>query len=446
MENININNIDKQLNKLEQLDENEFIKHNALMLSNIAQSINKKQALLLTYAIKNIKMEGRTPLSRFKLTDFLRDCKLNSKNYTNTNIQSDVNSLMDIKIKSADENFLLNKEIGLGKYDVTNPIYRFKYSYGDFTCEWASNLDNVKMLQDVTKEVSKYNFDLLVSLSDNSWSLYEIFVALKQRGIYSLEMTNAEIGLFFKAEGKNSAKYAYLKRMYLIPALQEINEHKTDIHVELFPIKESRRITGVKLIFDNRLLPNEATASQITMAQKLLVFFTQYNDSYKYDKDYQNIRESLLKYETTSAQDLYNVNRVAREIQTRVKKELGLINNSFTEYEECRPFLKNYEGTTPNRKECIDFLEYISKFKIEEIQSIVDLAIKIFVSKKKDRLSYVNTVLQGWIDKEITTYEEALYDFENHYGGFISEEAENVPDLTPELLEAFEAFGKSKNT
>lgn len=416
-------------------DKKELIKSNALLISNIVQDLNDKQILILTYSLLNLTIEDGVPKSQFRRADFLKACRLGKDNYKKKDIATDLDILEAIQIREFDDDFFLSSDLLKGKYSVKSPIYKCTYEKGLFSIEWASNPDNVEMLQGVSEEVSKYDFNLLISLSNKGWTLYEVIVALDQRGIKSMTLSTAEVARYFKAVGKKASDSNYLKTQYLDKAIAEINKEKNKTYVEYEDIKEGKKIVSFDIKWGAKLEEgNPISDKQKNFAQDLILFFNQNNDKYLDDKEYQSIKKSISMPEKYNSNQYYLLLKKANNLKTQITKKINIIDNDNLIIQEIEPYemvLNKWEGKKIKLGEKNRLTGLLVKYPENEREEILELSMKIAEDRKMTNFKYCLTTIEEWIDNDIHTAVEANNFFNAQYGGFekINQEIEIGEDF-----------------
>lgn len=422
----------------------ELVKDNLLLISNIAQDLNKKQMQLLAYSLYRIEKDKNDEyVSRFKLTEFMSQFEILKDNYKKKEVIGDLDRLGGINLKTVDE-ILFSETSDKGRYTRMNFIAVAEYSDGIISVKWIQNEEVLNILLGTSKEVSKYKLDTLAKLGKSGWELYDVINLFNQRGEKRKSFSLGELATLFRAKGQKADKFNYLNTRYIKPSIEQINS-ETDIYVTEKRIYKGRKVVGIEFNWQSQKTDSSITEEQDNKAKELLVSFEKYNPLYLEDNEYQKIQKSLLHREQYNSTSFYNVIKLAIAKMKNIQKELATSSIDDFELQDIEPF-ENYfifwDGNTirPNQK--IEFVTTAKRFNEAERPRIIRKAFDISKERESSSFGYVIKVLSTWADKGITTYEEANADYNDNFGGFDYNQKKKMEDIdiSPDFLGAINSL------
>lgn len=220
-------------------------KANSLSFSTINKKLKLSQLKLLSYAILKLPLSGDT--ATFRMQEFSEF--LGVQKYLKRQYDVDSSAIMEILFAVQDEEFEEDDNGNKGNQEKLNLIRKMKYSNGEITCTFESQL--LPKLQELSVKYMTLDLSIMKKFkSEFSWYLYEHLKANygnKYHRVKKLEMTVDEVKKMFHIDNKVSyaTNFNLVKSKALNKAVDEINK-LTEISVKTREIKDGVKIAAIE--------------------------------------------------------------------------------------------------------------------------------------------------------------------------------------------------------
>jgi plasmid replication initiation protein len=166
----------------------------------------------------------------------------------------------------------------------------------------------------VTLEINKRAEPYLIKLQE-LFTSYELINILNLESKYSIRLYQIMKGALYKKEltyllqdfkdtlkinKKTYEAYNNINRFILTPCLEEINL-KTDIIVSYIPIKDGRKVTGLKFTIKSKSVVTDKKTSK---KEKTLQRASKFDNFEAREYDYDKLEQGLLGYEEIAIEDV----------------------------------------------------------------------------------------------------------------------------------------------
>lgn len=412
------------------VSENELFKNDILISAYLDKKLNEVEMKLFNLALYNLQKYSSpsTSVSTVKVDELFHYLSDDGEVQTIRKyvLKKYIENLSGIKLSVANDKFLEDADTDYTQDQsagVFNLFQAVTLVGRDVFFYWGQLNVHKLLLQKTSKLSLLLDINTLKKLTDKGIILYEL---LKLKTLESnrrtIDLTVEDLAKYYKVRGQVKERYSYIKRRFLVPAIQEINEN-TEFTITLpseysqgtfIENKEGKKVSSVSLSWTMEKPEYYPTIGQLKTLNELHTQFEQYNLNYLNDPLYQDIKEKTGKPEALTRKNAHTVIKRGLEIIGGVKKELGVYDKD--DYAlKAKPYEK-YFGNFPNvkieDKDKIDFAFKIEQFNEEDRISIIDLLLNHAKQAKMKTWKYVTTILQDWIDGEARSYEEVkiLYD------------------------------------
>lgn len=323
-----------------------------------------------------------------------------------------IKKLRKIGITIFDEEFL-NVENSKGKLKTISLISDIVYDEGVFTVTW--NKEYADKLLGEGKNYTKIDLSVARKLSQKSWIFYEYLkIHGKDMGTKVHALSIKDLQKMYGLKTKTTTKYKYINERYLTTIKEELNK-ESEIFLKYEPIKNGKSIIGVKFITaKNPYFQGHITAGQYHTLESIKLQLEELVESGTTDPAiYQtlNLLPEISLLTNSQARktipivskklrmannpqiaddfekSLASIDIVDQDFQAMIDKHL----NSWVTADKVKP-------TKAERNTCEQLI-----LKFQDMEDVLSLAIWIAFENEAVRFSYVNSVLDTWIQKNIKT-------------------------------------------
>ncbi len=308
--------------------------------------------------------------------------------------------------------------------------------------------------------------------------------------------------------GASMQTFGNIKLKHLVPAVEKINKF-AGVGVVYKPIKEGRKITGVKIYWTLEKVKIPATEAQIKLAHELYAELTLMNaknvealklqDIERCTKnDAQTIIDTAIKAKKELVKKALEKDKEAKQLEEAIKAkqdeeavklasideskefdvlelpELETIENineakeeEVEEFSHLDLFFNRYPSMSIKNREA--FIELSKTFDRDEALKVLELADEIKKAKKARSFNYTLKILREWADNGVKTVSQAESFYKVNYNDIQENSStaktksstkqttskSNVPKwsnpdyvnkLDPKIIDMLEEFHKSQGT
>lgn len=427
-------------------------KSNELMFLNIQEAVTTTQATMFSLALKNVgkvynkEKKRENYISTFTKREFCESMgydEKQSRNYNTRHIARDVDQLRIIGLMKV-SNEKTEKEMIEKKITSLSLFGAVEYYKGVFTCYWNDiNFGEDFPIERILAEkenVIGYPMELVAGMKPSSLLLYEYIRNVKNSGEKTIILDMEALITIFKLNNRPRKGYVkrkenyemrYIKRDELNPAIEEINNLSPDLTVKCNDVKSGKKVVAVELVWFNKDKSLEPTVKQISTAKQVEFEMEVMETYFADDKEYTTLHQQLKEWESYDRFEFGVILQKAITKKNEAKKEYklsGIENIDKETFNLYQLILQGRKfGTPPTLSEKAKFIELFEHFNNvnkEQSPAIINLAFSIFEKKEGERLSYVNKILNGWKDNEVSSKYEAEQIYDSKFGGFEEKEKE----------------------
>lgn len=436
------------------IETGQLVKSKNFLFTNLSQRMSFSQNVLFSLALlhNDIDEDGYAT-STFTKKDVERYLDIvDFKKGRSTRVIEDIEQVGTNSIVMFDEQMVTDHKNGklkgvliFAQYTYNQGVYHFvfnttKIKYKD---QYITPILDILRRNEVNPVV--YNLDIFAKLNASGQVLYEQILLATNAGKRELVFNLEGLRSLFGIVGASMQTFGNIKLKHLVPAVERINKF-AGVGVVYKPIKEGRKITGVKIYWTLEKVKIPATEAQIKLAHELyaeLVLMNAQNvealklqDIERCTKnDAQTIIDTAIKAKKelikkalekdTEAKELEEaikakqeeeatksaLNKESKEFDVLELPELETIENinaveeEKEEFSHLGLFFNRYPSMSIKNREA--FIELSKTFDRDEALKVLELADEIKKAKKARSFNYTLKILKEWADNGVKTVSQA---------------------------------------
>ena len=436
------------------IETGQLVKSKNFLFTNLSQRMSFSQNVLFSLALlhNDIDEDGYAT-STFTKKDVERYLDIvDFKKGRSTRVIEDIEQVGTNSIVMFDEQMVTDPKNGklkgvliFAQYTYNQGVYHFvfnttKIKYKD---QYITPILDILRRNEVNPVV--YNLDIFAKLNASGQVLYEQILLATNAGKRELVFNLEGLRSLFGIVGASMQTFGNIKLKHLVPAVERINKF-AGVGVVYKPIKEGRKITGVKIYWTLEKVKIPATEAQIKLAHELyaeLVLMNAQNvealklqDIERCTKnDAQTIIDTAIKAKKelikkalekdTEAKELEEaikakqeeeatksaLNKESKEFDVLELPELETIENinaveeEKEEFSHLDLFFNRYPSMSIKNREA--FIELSKTFDRDEALKVLELADEIKKAKKARSFNYTLKILREWADNGVKTVSQA---------------------------------------
>jgi hypothetical protein len=444
---------------LSSIENGQLSKSRNFLFANLANKMTATQNVLFSLALLHAKVDdddyAYATFTKEDVEKFIKDEKFAKSR--KDRILKDMAAVGTNSILLYDEKMMTDPRNG----KFTGILVFAQYSYDAGTYYFTFNTSRVLLgdqLATPILEILKrdevnpivYNLSTFANLTFSGQVLYEQILIATNNDKRSMFYSLADLKKLFGATGKSMDRFNGLKNTHLIPAIDSINKF-ADIGVLYDEVKQSRKITGVKIFWTFEKVNIPASKNQVKVAHEL---YTELSLLKIKDKELLKKLQQIEKCVISEAADLIQkAIEVKKEHSEKIKKEkeneenlqkaikakrekelekdtettkteasLDIIDfpeiGDFeaVEVEEVS-YLEPFFATMPyiSEKFRAKFIELSKLFPEKEVVEMFKFAQEIRVANGGNSLEYTIRVIENWLENGVETLAEAVkFQIENY--------------------------------
>ena len=416
--------------------------------------------------------------------------------------------MFDEQMVTDPKNGKLKGVLIFAQYTYNQGVYHFvfnttKIKYKD---QYITPILDILRRNEVNPVV--YNLDIFAKLNASGQVLYEQILLATNAGKRELVFNLEGLRSLFGLVGASMQTFGNIKLKHLVPAVEKINKF-AGVGVVYKPIKEGRKITGVKIYWTLEKVKIPATEAQIKLAHELYAELTLMNaknvealklqDIERCTKnDAQTIIDTAIKAKKELVKKALEKDKEAKQLEEAIKAkqdeeavklasideskefdvlelpELETIENineakeeEVEEFSHLDLFFNRYPSMSIKNREA--FIELSKTFDRDEALKVLELADEIKKAKKARSFNYTLKILREWADNGVKTVSQAESFYKVNYNDIQENSStaktksstkqttskSNVPKwsnpdyvnkLDPKIIDMLEEFHKSQGT
>ncbi|HFU4502275.1 TPA: RepB family plasmid replication initiator protein [Streptococcus suis] len=385
----------------------EISKNDYIGVFNIDEKLNLPEIKIFSYAL--YCFNEHTQKSIFSLSE-LEDFA--EQQIRGKRAGAYIKKLRKIGITIFDEEFL-NGENSKGKLKTISLISDIVYDEGVFTVSW--NKEYADKLLGEGKNYTKIDLSVARKLSEKSWIFYEYLkIHGKDMGTKVHALSIKDLQKMYGLKTKTTTKYKYINERYLTTIKEELNK-ESEIFLKYEPIKEGKTIIGIKIVTaKNPYFQGHITAGQYHTLESIKLQLEELVSNGSTDPAiYQTLNLLPEISMLTNSQARKTIPIVSKKLRMANNPQLAdnfekslasidLVNQDFQEMLESHyQMWISADKLPPSKAEMNTCEQLILKF--QDMKDVLFLAISIALENEAVRFSYVNSVLDSWIKKDIRT-------------------------------------------
>lgn len=427
------------------IETGQLVKSKNFLFTNLSQRMSFSQNVLFSLALlhNDIDEDGYAT-STFTKKDVERYLDIvDFKKGRSTRVIEDIEQVGTNSIVMFDEQMVTDPKNGklkgvliFAQYTYNQGVYHFvfnttKIKYKD---QYITPILDILRRNEVNPVV--YNLDIFAKLNASGQVLYEQILLATNAGKRELVFNLEGLRSLFGIVGASMQTFGNIKLKHLVPAVERINKF-AGVGVVYKPIKEGRKITGVKIYWTLEKVKIPATEAQIKLAHELyaeLVLMNAQNvealklqDIERCTKnDAQTIIDTAIKAKKELIKKALEKDTEAKELEEATKSALNKESKEFDvlelpeletieninaveeekeEFSHLDLFFNRYPSMSIKNREA--FIELSKTFDRDEALKVLELADEIKKAKKARSFNYTLKILREWADNGVKTVSQA---------------------------------------
>lgn len=438
------------------IETGQLVKSKNFLFTNLSQRMSFSQNVLFSLALlhNDIDEDGYAT-STFTKKDVERYLDIvDYKKGRSTRVIEDIEQVGTNSIVMFDEQMVTDPKNGklkgvliFAQYTYNQGVYHFvfnttKIKYKD---QYITPILDILRRNEVNPVV--YNLDIFAKLNASGQVLYEQILLATNAGKRELVFNLEGLRSLFGLVGASMQTFGNIKLKHLVPAVEKINKF-AGVGVVYKPIKEGRKITGVKIYWTLEKVKIPATEAQIKLAHELYAELTLMNaknvealklqDIERCTKnDAQTIIDTAIKAKKELVKKALEKDKEAKQLEEAIKakqdeeaaklasidesKEFDVLElpeletieniNAVEEEKEAEEFshldlfFNRYPSMSTKNREA--FIEISKAFDKTEALKVLEFADEIKKAQKARSFNYTLKVLREWAENGIKTLKEA---------------------------------------
>lgn len=499
------------------IETGQLVKSKNFLFTNLSQRMSFSQNVLFSLALlhNDIDEDGYAT-STFTKKDVERYLDIvDFKKGRSTRVIEDIEQVGTNSIVMFDEQMVTDPKNGklkgvliFAQYTYNQGVYHFvfnttKIKYKD---QYITPILDILRRNEVNPVV--YNLDIFAKLNASGQVLYEQILLATNAGKRELVFNLEGLRSLFGLVGASMQTFGNIKLKHLVPAVEKINKF-AGVGVVYKPIKEGRKITGVKIYWTLEKVKIPATEAQIKLAHELYAELTLMNaknvealklqdierctkndaqtiidtaikakkelvkKALEKDKEAKQLKEAIKAKQDEEAVKLASIDE-SKEFDVLELPELETIENineakeeEVEEFSHLDLFFNRYPSMSIKNREA--FIELSKTFDRDEALKVLELADEIKKAKKARSFNYTLKILREWADNGVKTVSQAESFYKVNYNDIQENSStaktksstkqttskSNVPKwsnpdyvnkLDPKIIDMLEEFHKSQGT
>lgn len=434
---------------LSSVENGQLAKSRNFLFANLSKKMTATQNVLFSLALLHAKVDdddyAYATFTKEDLEKFIKDKKFTKSR--KDRILKDMEAVGTNSILLYDEKMMTDPKNG----KLTGVLVFAQYSYDAGTYYFTFNTSRVLLgdqLATPILEILKrdevnpivYNLSTFANLTFSGQVLYEQILIATNDDKRSMFYTVPDLKNLFGATGKSMDRFNGLKNTHLIPAIESINKF-ADIGVVYDVVKQSRKITGVKVFWTFEKVNIPASKNQVKVGHELFaeLSFLKIGDK-ELLKKLQQIENCVISEAIELIQKAIEIKKehlekikkekeTEEDLQKAIKakqakeaeKNASQSQNSepievpdFEEVEEAPVeeenedlaiFFEKLGKVSKKTKE--DITKVSQSFEADELAGLLEYAYSIYLAQGKTP-AFLVKVLQTWQEDNIKTLVEAI--------------------------------------
>ena len=408
------------------IETGQLVKSKNFLFTNLSQRMSFSQNVLFSLALlhNDIDEDGYAT-STFTKKDVERYLDIvDFKKGRSTRVIEDIEQVGTNSIVMFDEQMVTDPKNGklkgvliFAQYTYNQGVYHFvfnttKIKYKD---QYITPILDILRRNEVNPVV--YNLDIFAKLNASGQVLYEQILLATNAGKRELVFNLEGLRSLFGLVGASMQTFGNIKLKHLVPAVEKINKF-AGVGVVYKPIKEGRKITGVKIYWTLEKVKIPATEAQIKLAHELYAELTLMNaknvealklqDIERCTKnDAQTIIDTAIKAKKELVKKALEKDKEAvklasidesKEFDVLELPELETIENineakeeEVEEFSHLDLFFNRYPSMSIKNREA--FIELSKTFDRDEALKVLELADEIKKAKKARSFNYTLKII-----------------------------------------------------
>lgn len=434
---------------LSSVENGQLAKSRNFLFANLSKKMTATQNVLFSLALLHAKVDdddyAYATFTKEDLEKFIKDKKFTKSR--KDRILKDMEAVGTNSILLYDEKMMTDPKNG----KLTGVLVFAQYSYDAGTYYFTFNTSRVLLgdqLATPILEILKrdevnpivYNLSTFANLTFSGQVLYEQILIATNDDKRSMFYTVPDLKNLFGATGKSMDRFNGLKNTHLIPAIESINKF-ADIGVVYDVVKQSRKITGVKVFWTFEKVNIPASKNQVKVGHELFaeLSFLKIGDKELLKKLQQiencviseaieliqkaiEIKKEYLekiKKEKETEEDLQKAIKVkqAKEAEKNASQSQNSEPIEVPDFEEVEEapveeenedlaiFFEKLGKVSKKTKE--DITKVSQSFEADELAGLLEYAYSIYLAQGKTP-AFLVKVLQTWQEDDIKTLVEAI--------------------------------------
>lgn len=434
---------------LSSVEDGRLAKSRNFLFANLSKKMTATQNVLFSLALLHAKVDdddyAYATFTKEDLEKFIKDKKFTKSR--KDRILKDMEAVGTNSILLYDEKMMTDPKNG----KLTGVLVFAQYSYDAGTYYFTFNTSRVLLgdqLATPILEILKrdevnpivYNLSTFANLTFSGQVLYEQILIATNNDKRSMFYTVPDLKNLFGATGKSMDRFNGLKNTHLIPAIESINKF-ADIGVVYDVVKQSRKITGVKVFWTFEKVNIPASKNQVKVGHELFaeLSFLKIGDK-ELLKKLQQIENCVISEAIELIQKAIEIKKehlekikkekeTEEDLQKAIKakqakeaeKNASQSQNSepievpdFEEVEEAPVeeenedlaiFFEKLGKVSKKTKE--DITKVSQSFEADELAGLLEYAYSVYLAQGKTP-AFIVKVLQNWQENDIKTLVEAI--------------------------------------
>ena len=432
---------------LSSVENGQLAKSRNFLFANLSKKMTATQNVLFSLALLHAKVDdddyAYATFTKEDLEKFIKDKKFTKSR--KDRILKDMEAVGTNSILLYDEKMMTDPKNG----KLTGVLVFAQYSYDAGTYYFTFNTSRVLLgdqLATPILEILKrdevnpivYNLSTFANLTFSGQVLYEQILIATNDDKRSMFYTVPDLKNLFGATGKSMDRFNGLKNTHLIPAIESINKF-ADIGVVYDVVKQSRKITGVKVFWTFEKVNIPASKNQVKVGHELFaeLSFLKIGDK-ELLKKLQQIENCVISEAIELIQKAIEIKKehlekikkekeTEEDLQKAIKaKQAKEAEKNASQSQNSEPIeVPDFEEEAPAEEENEDlaiFFEKLGKvskktkeditkvsqsFEADELAGLLEYAYSIYLAQGKT-LAFLVKVLQNWEENGIKTLVEAI--------------------------------------
>lgn len=431
----------------------QLVKSKNFLFTNLSKRMSFSQNVLFSLALLHAEIdEEGYATSTFTKKDVERYLDIvDFKKGRSTRVIEDIEQVGTNSILMYDEQMVIDPKNGklkgvliFAQYTYNQGVYHFIFNTTKikYKNEYITPILDLLRRSEVNPVV--YNLDIFSKLNASGQVLYEQILLATNAGkrelIFNLEGLRGLFGLV----GASMQTFGNIKLKHLVPAIERINKH-AGVGVVYKPIKEGRKITGVKIYWTLEKVKIPATEAQIKLAHELYaelnlmqaknVEALKLQDIERCTKnDAQTIIDTAIKVKKELVKKALEKDGEAKKLEEAIKakqdeevksalnkeskefdvlelseleniENINVLEEEKEEFSHLDLFFNRYPSMSIKNREA--FIEISKAFDKAETLKILELADEIKKAKKARSFNYTLKILKEWADNGVKTVSQA---------------------------------------